>query len=89
LGTAYAVLVAIAMKRRAQGGQIGTAPFQLGLLKWGRAMWDAFSRTTVPTTTEVLTLSGPTPGMQSHTDHGAGPVRLFNAAGNIIVTNQD
>jgi hypothetical protein len=84
-GVAYALLVAIGLRRRATG-TLGDWPFAVNHLTWGPAMWDRLRRAS--TTNSAIMINATHPSVQAYGDRGADPVRLLDQHGNPVVTQQ-
>lgn len=78
LGVAYALLVAIGLRRRARNSRVGTLPIESSLLTWGAVMWERLGRGTVSTTEKRIEVREP-PKVLIQTEQGA------RAAGTLLV----
>lgn len=74
VGQAYAILVALIIKRRGSG-KIGEIPFAGGDLAWVERIWDLANARSAATSVESMDLTAD-PGVE-HTSHGESGTLLY------------
>ena len=70
VAAAYALLVAIGLKRR-ESGAFANWPFELSTLVWGRAIWDRIERSAISTQTTVVITGKRDPTVSQYSDSGS------------------
>ena len=76
LGWAYALLVAIGVRRRADSDIFGSLPIDPALLRWASPIWDKLGKSFIPTRRLVLSGRVDEPVTTIHQDDGANPIIL-------------
>jgi hypothetical protein len=86
LGWAYALLVAIGVRRRTRSEVFGSLPIDCALLQWASAIWEKLRKSAIPTQRVVLVGTVDQPVTSIHRDGGAKPT-VLNQYGRPAVTN--